>query len=318
MKKSVIDSHEFILQEYYHLQRKVGKGAYGVVCQAVDLRNSRAVAIKKTQNPFLDLGLARRSIREIKLLSKFNHENIVKVLDIGRPASPHNAEHIVSVLEFMPSDLHKTIAGGNVLSIHHVRYFMWQILRAVKYLHSASVMHRDLKPDNILIDSECVIKLCDLGLGRGFSPNGCDPTVYVVTRYYRAPEIMTNPAGYSFPIDIWSCGCVFGELLRRKPLFPGKTPVEMINMILGLIGKPTADEIAQVKDEVARRFLERMPDIAKKDFSRVFPGASPEAIDLLDRMLQFSPENRPTAKECLEHPFFAELHDESSEPVAEN
>ena len=169
-------------------------------------------------------------------------------------------------------------------------------MKALKYFHSADVMHRDVKPSNILIDANCTIKLCDLGLGRGFSKGGCDPTVYVVTRYYRAPEIMMNPAGYSFPIDIWSAGCVFAELLLRKVLFPGKSHMEMLQRILNLIGKPSPEEIAQVKEEHPRRFLEKFPNVEKMDFAKVFSNATPEAVDLLDQMLRFSPENRPNVQ----------------------
>jgi mitogen-activated protein kinase 1/3 len=244
---------EFVLDVRYELIKPIGNGAYGVVISATDHATGRKVAIKKCPSAFEDLVDAKRIVREIRLLMHFNHENIVKVRPpIPPPTSPrlcvgpfrpmaHSCSLLLQVLdiqappvpdfddvyiisELMDTDLHRVIYSRQKLTEDHVQFFLYQMLCALKYMHSAQVLHRDLKPSNILLNSNCDLKICDFGLSRGLNTGQevNDLTEYVVTRWYRAPEIMLSCQDYSTAIDVWSLGCIFGEMLGRKPLFPGE------------------------------------------------------------------------------------------------
>ena len=148
---------------------------------------------------------------------------LAQVLDIQAPARA-DFEDVYIISELMDTDLHRVIYSRQKLTDDHVQFFLYQMLCALKYMHSAKVLHRDLKPSNILLNSNCDLKICDFGLSRGLSPgqDTGDLTEYVVTRWYRAPEIMLSCQDYTTAIDVWSVGCIFGEMLGRKPLFPGE------------------------------------------------------------------------------------------------
>eukprot|EP00968_Pinguiococcus_pyrenoidosus_P012718 scaffold1130_cov195-Pinguiococcus_pyrenoidosus.AAC.79 len=167
--------------------------------------------------------MAKRLLREIRLLTLARHENIISVLNLPPPPPSKPFNDIYIVTDLMETDLHRIIYSDQALGTDHVQYFIYQILRALKYLHSANVIHRDLKPSNILVNSNCDLKLCDFGLARGLNPEDAesDLTEYVVTRWYRAPEVMLATQEYSCAIDVWSVGCIFAELLQRQPMFQG-------------------------------------------------------------------------------------------------
>ena len=197
-----------------------------------------------------------------------------------------------------------------------------QLLRGLKYVHTANVYHRDLKPKNILANADCKLKICDFGLARPAFHDSGPTTVfwtdYVATRWYRAPELCGSFfTKYTPAIDIWSIGCIFAEILSGRPLFPGKNVVHQLEIITDLLGTPHPDVINKVRNEKARRFLGNMRVKPKIPFSSRFPGAAPAALALLERMIAFDPEDRPTAEEALADPYFAGLADPSREPAAE-
>ena len=204
------------------------------------------------------------------------------------------------------------------MTMEHYRYFLYQLMRGMKYIHTARVYHRDLKPKNVLVNSDCKLKICDFGLARPMfddAPQTVFWTDYVATRWYRAPELCGSFfTKYSPSVDIWSIGCIFAEIITRKPLFPGKNVVDQLQIITDLIGTPTADELAQVRNEKARRFLQSLPPKEAVSFAEVFPGIDPEALDLLRWMLQFDPRKRPSPAEALDHRFFRPLHNVNKEP----
>jgi mitogen-activated protein kinase 1/3 len=213
----------FNVSEQYDIQDVVGEGAYGVVCSAIHKPSTQKVAIKKI-TPFDHSMFCLRTLREMKLLRYFNHENIISILDIQRPRGYDNFNEVYLIQELMETDMHRVIRTQD-LSDDHCQYFIYQTLRALKAMHSANVLHRDLKPSNLLLNANCDLKVCDFGLARSAASqedNSGFMTEYVATRWYRAPEIMLTFKEYTKAIDVWSVGCILAEMLSGKPLFPGK------------------------------------------------------------------------------------------------
>lgn len=208
--------------------------------------------------------------------------------------------------------------SDNDITGQHIQYFVYYILRALKYLHSANIVHRDLKPSNILINSDCSLKLCDFGLSRNISEGLEDLTEYVVTRYYRAPEIMLSSHEYTKAVDIWSLGCTFAEMLAKKVLFPGANYIQQINLIVKVLGSPSEEDTHFIVNPHAKRFLNSMDKQDKVPFSNFIDTDNPLALDLLEKMIEFNPNKRITVEEALKHPYFEDLHDSDDEPVFED
>lgn len=282
---------------------------------AEDTKTETKVAIKKITNVFRDRIDAKRILREIKLMRHFRHENLISLLDIEPPSSVDFLDlYIVS--DLMETDLHRIIHSKQALTDEHVQYFVYQILRGLKYLHSAKVVHRDLKPSNILVNSNCDLKICDFGLARGVADEGEeDLTAYVVTRWYRAPEIMLACKNYTSKVDVWAVGCIMGELIRRKVVFPGSDYLNQLKLIMDVIGTPAPEDYEFVKSVRARDWLRKQPARPKKDLKSIFPGTTDEGRDLLERMLTFDPARRISVDEALSHPYLATLHSPDDEPA---
>jgi len=218
----------------------------------------------------------------------------------------------------MEADLHQIIRSGQALSDSHFQFFIYQILRGLKFIHSANVLHRDLKPGNLLVNSDCQLKIIDFGLARGFSEKPEDNigfmTEYVATRWYRAPEIMLSFQQYTKAIDVWSVGCILAELLGSNVLFPGKDYVHQLNLILSVLGTPPEESIRRIGSPKAQDYVRKLPKMTRVPFSRLYPKASPAALDLLEKMLEFDPLRRITVEQALKHPYLAEFNDPSDEP----
>lgn len=294
--------------------KPIGKGAYGVVCSARNLLMNDKVAIKKIAGAFENVIDAKRTLREIKLVRHLQHENIVQIKDIIPPTNRVNFKDVYVVYELMDTDLHQIIRSPQPLSDDHVQYFLYQVLRGLKYIHSANILHRDLKPSNLLVNANCDLKICDFGLARTSNREKEFMTEYVVTRWYRAPELLLSCCEYTTSIDVWSVGCIFAELLGRKPLFPGKDYVHQLNLITKVIGSPSDDELDFITSEKAKRYIRSLPKNERLDFHKLWPHANNTAVDLIDKMLVFDPTKRITVEEALEHPYLASLHDLSDEP----
>ncbi|XP_039058040.1 mitogen-activated protein kinase homolog MMK2-like isoform X2 [Hibiscus syriacus] len=196
----------------------------------------------------------------------------------------------------------------------HENYFLYQVLRGLKYVHSANVLHRDLKPGNLLLNANCDLKIGDFGLARTTSETDF-MTEYVVTRWYRAPELLLNCSEYTAAIDIWSVGCILGEIMTRQPLFPGKDYVHQLRLITELIGSPDDSSLGFLRSDNARRYVRQLPQHPKQNFAARFPNMSPGAVDLLGKMLIFDPHRRIIVDEALCHPYLAPFHDINVEPV---
>jgi len=293
--------------------RPIGRGAYGIVCSAVNTETNEEVAIKKIGNAFDNRIDAKRTLREIKLLCHMEHENIIAIKDIIRPPQRENFNDVYIVYELMDTDLYQIIRSTQPLTEDHCQYFLYQLLRGLKYIHSANILHRDLKPSNLLLNANCDLKICDFGLARTTSETDF-MTEYVVTRWYRAPELLLNCSEYTAAIDIWSVGCIFMEILKREPLFPGKDYVQQLRLITELIGSPDDSDLGFLRSDNARRYIRQLPQFPKQPFSQKFPNMAPAAVDLLEKMLVFDPSKRITVQEALSHPYLASLHDINDEP----
>ncbi|KAJ8567944.1 hypothetical protein K7X08_020666 [Anisodus acutangulus] len=302
----------------YKIQEVIGKGSYGVVCSAIDTHTGEKVAIKKIHDIFEHISDAARILREIKLLRLLRHPDIVEIKHIMLPPSRREFKDIYVVFELMESDLHQVIKANDDLTREHYQFFLYQLLRALKYIHTANVYHRDLKPKNILANANCKLKICDFGLARvAFSdtPTTIFWTDYVATRWYRAPELCGSfYSKYTPAIDIWSIGCIFAEVLTGKPLFPGKNVVHQLDLMTDLLGTPSMDTISRVRNDKARRYLTSMRKKQPVSFAQKFPNADPLALKLLERLLAFDPKDRPTAEEALADPYFKDLAKSEREP----
>ncbi|KAI0322798.1 kinase-like domain-containing protein [Amylostereum chailletii] len=307
----------FRVEKRWKLNREMGSGAYGVVISAADEISGETVAIKMVTRIFEKVSLAKRALRELTLLRHFNsHENITGLIDVDAISPGFNELYLF--MEPMEADLHQIIKSGQSLTNEHVQYFTYQILRGMKYIHSASVVHRDLKPGNLLVNSDCELKICDFGLSRGFDARSEDGashmTEYVATRWYRAPEIMLAFKRYNTAIDVWSIGCILAELLLGRPLFKGKDYVDQLNRILDFVGTPSEAVLKRIGSEKAQAYVRTLPIRKKTALTKIIPNADPQALDLLDKMLTFDPSTRITVADALSHPWLSSYHDVNDEP----
>ncbi|XWS48257.1 hypothetical protein CRYUN_Cryun13aG0059100 [Craigia yunnanensis] len=302
----------------YQIQEVIGKGSYGVVGSAIDTHTGEKVAIKKINDVFEHVSDATRILREIKLLRLLRHPDIVEIKHIMLPPSRREFRDIYVVFELMESDLHQVIKANDDLTPEHYQFFLYQLLRSLKYIHTANVFHRDLKPKNILANSDCKLKICDFGLARvsfNDAPSAIFWTDYVATRWYRAPELCGSFfSKYTPAIDIWSIGCIFAEMLTGKPLFPGKNVVHQLDLMTDTLGTPPVESISRIRNEKARRYLSSMRKKLPVPFSQKFPNVDPLALRLLERLLAFDPKDRPTAEEALADPYFYGLANVEREP----
>lgn len=272
----------------------------------------------------------------IFLQEVYGHDNIIKLHNVMRA---DNDRDLYLVFEFMETDLHAVIRA-NILEEIHKQYIMYQIFKSLKYMHSAQLLHRDLKPSNLLLNSDCLMKVADFGLARSMNYDDDEAanavlTDYVATRWYRyargglrrgarsgaqpasvapwcpavrgrAPEILLGSTKYTMGVDMWSIGCIFGELMLGKPMFPGTSTMNQIDKILEVTGMPSDDDIAAIKSPFAPTMLDSLasqPNRRRRDLKELFPRTSPEALDLLKGLLQFNPNKRMTAQQALEHPY---------------
>lgn len=293
--------------------RPIGRGAYGIVCSATNSETSEEVAIKKIGNAFDNRIDAKRTLREIKLLRHLDHENIVAIRDIILPPRRDQFNDVYIVYELMDTDLHQIIRSNQPLTEDHCQYFLYQLLRGLKYVHSANILHRDLKPSNLLLNANCDLKICDFGLARTTSETDF-MTEYVVTRWYRAPELLLNCSEYTAAIDVWSVGCIFMEILNREPLFPGRDYVQQLNLITQLIGSPNDGDLGFLRNDNARKYTRQLPHYDRQPLAQRYPHINAGAIDLIDKMLVFDPAKRISVEQALSHPYLASLHDINDEP----
>ncbi len=312
----------FYIDKRYVFDKALGGGAYGIVCSAKDVKTGKRVAIKKIAGLFDDLTDAKRILREVRLLRSMNHENVLRIVDIDQPEDYARFDDLYIVLELMDTDMAKLLRSNLRLEESQRCYFTYQILKAMKYIHSGSILHRDLKPANIIINENCDLKVCDFGLARYTDPNIEDAkmTEYVVTRWYRAPELLLSNGKYTAAIDMWSVGCIVAELYTKHAIFPGKDVRNQIRKIVEVIGRPKDADLDWVKNKSANTWLKTLnvnPIGLETILNRGGQKVGPEALDFISRLLRFDPKERMTAEQALAHPYVKQFRQEATETVAQ-
>ncbi|CAL5359181.1 unnamed protein product [Camellia sinensis] len=292
--------------DQYEKVEKIGEGTYGVVYKARDRVTNETIALKKIRLEQEDEGVPSTAIREISLLKEMQHGNIVRLQDVV-----HSEKRLYLVFEYLDLDLKKHMDSCPEFSkdprlIKVTIMFLYQILRGIAYCHSHRVLHRDLKPQNLLIDRRTnALKLADFGLARAFGIPVRTFTHEVVTLWYRAPEILLGSRHYSTPVDVWSVGCIFAEMVNQRPLFPGDSEIDELFKIFRVLGTPNEDTwpgVTSLPD-----FKSAFPKWPSKDLASVVPNLDSVGVDLLSKMLCLDPSRRITARSALEHEYFKDI-----------
>ena len=283
----------------------------------MDKTTNQLVAIKKLKSTsdIIDL---KRVLREIIIMKYCEHENIVPLYDVivhlNKDPTLKKIADVYLVMEKMDSDLQKIIISKQELSDEHYQFILYQILRAIYFLHSANIIHRDFKPSNVLINEDCSVKLCDFGMSRGVQEKDMQLTEYVVTRYYRAPEVMLSSHHYSKKIDVWSIGCTFAELLSKKFLFPGENYIAQIKLIIDVLGSPKPEDLDFITNSSAKSFVLQFKNVKPKNFEDILKYDNKEAIDLVKHMLVFNPDKRYSIEEALNHHYLKSIREGIDDP----
>ncbi|CEL97900.1 unnamed protein product [Vitrella brassicaformis CCMP3155] len=332
LKTTVVSGISFTVDQKYRVGSLIGRGAYGAVVAATDTETGEQVAIKKMERCFEHELFTKRTLRELRFLRLLRHENILPFRAASVCGDLHSFSDVYLICRLSDTDLASIIKSRQPLTEDHHRFFVYQILRGLKYCHSAGLLHRDLKPRNLLVNSNCDLNLCDFGLARlkDFSPllqqhpdtsvggGGGEQqramTDYVSTRWYRAPEVLCSWRQYDEQVDVWSVGCILAELMGYRPLFQGRDTTEQLSQVVQLLGKPTPSQIAKISNARCRAFIEALPDIPPVNLRLLFPEASSVAIDLLRGLLNFDPSERLTVSQALAHPFLDGLYCPTDEP----
>jgi len=298
------------INEAYEKLEKIGQGTYGKVYKARERTTGRLVALKKTRLEMEEEGVPSTALREVSLLQMLSESAfVVRLLKVEHVEEDGKAM-LYLVFEYLDQDLKgfMDLTGrgpANPIKKEIVQDFMYQLCLGCAHIHRHGVMHRDLKPQNLLVDkAKNVIKVADLGLGRAFSVPVKSYTHEIVTLWYRAPEVLLGGSHYSTPVDIWSVGCIFAELARKQPLFPGDSELQQLLHIFKLLGTPGEE----VWPGVTRlRDWHEFPQWKPQDLHKVIPQLDDHGIDLLQKMLVYDPAKRIHATEALEHPYFDSL-----------
>lgn len=277
----------------------LGEGTYGRVYKAYDKETQQYVAVKKCLMDLTTEGFPPTALREVSFLQSLNHPSVVKLNNIIATET-----NMYLVFEFLEEDLGNYIQNLKTsLPLECIRKFMVQLLKGVYYLHSNRIIHRDLKPQNLLLDKTLNLKIGDFGLARGFQVPLRPYTNSVQTLWYRAPEILLGSSNYSMEIDMWSVGCIFGELVRGEPLFPTKSYVDQLWALFGMLGTPTEKTWPGVSS--LPYFRTNFPRWEPNDLKVFFPELDFYALDLLKKLLIMNPRERITITQAIKHPFFS-------------
>ena len=327
----------------------MGKGTYGVVYKARHKRTQQLLAIKKIIDAFQNLIDAKRTYRELNYLLQLSHPNIIRLervlpltrkeqsrlpntsrLAVALPCheeqrgsttdkllpDPTAQRHLYAVFELMDTDLSRVLRQCSGMQAIQRKYIAYQLMLGVCYLHQSGLIHRDIKPSNLLVNCETLeTKLCDFGMARLKNQKAVEDgvlTEYVASRWYRPPEILLGINSCQEGIDLWSAGCVIAELILRQPIFPGKNTLDQLELIFKAIGMPEPKEVSQLQCESAQLVINNFTFSKRckyRSLQDTLSMAEAPELDLIQRLLQFNPSNRLSAREALAHPYFNEVRD---------
>lgn len=286
----------------YQIESTIGKGAYGEVFDIMEVKSHVHYALKKCINIFDSRRAAIGTLTELRLGRLLNHRNISKLEEILIPDNITKFQGIYYRTKLMKTNLAKYLKKSKYLPLRDIKYIFFQLISALYYIHKRNVIHCDIKPDNILIGSNNKVKLCDFGLACVMNPAIGPLKYYTTTRWYRAPEVILA-MNYNESIDIWSIGCVLGELLLGKPLFQGANNFDQLTEIVNVLGCP--EDLSWVNPSQKSIFL--IHKDKKSRFDEMFNGCDGAAVRLLSHLLVWNPKKRYTAQQILYDPFFQDL-----------
>ncbi|KAJ4376449.1 hypothetical protein N0V83_001733 [Neocucurbitaria cava] len=301
----------------YEILNPIEEGTYGFVSRARDITSSSIVALKRVKMDYPQDGFPITALREISILQRARHANIVDLKEIlsggggGGGGSDDPADSCVLVMEFLEHDL-KTLQEdmAEPFMASEVKTLLKQLVGAVAFLHDNAILHRDLKTSNILLDNRGRLKLADFGMARYIPPGAAKLTQLVVTLWYRAPELLLGADTYGREVDMWSIGCVMGELLSKAPLLPGKNEVDQLSLIFSLCGLPSSESwpgFYRLPNAKSLKLPRSSQSSSSPGFNRAqFPFLTSTGISLLSSLLALNPDHRPTAQDVLLHPYFKE------------
>ncbi|VDL72703.1 unnamed protein product [Nippostrongylus brasiliensis] len=312
-----VDGH---VLDKYDLQKRLGKGAYGIVWKAVDRRSKEVVALKKIFDAFRNQTDSQRTFREVMFLQEFGrHPNVIKLFNILKA---DNDRDIYLVFEYMEADLHNVIKKMTILKDVHKQYIMCQLFRAIRFLHSGNVLHSRVAKLSIhsfipAHVSRTFVRARESNLLEDYpeGQNMPELTEYVATRWYRSPEILLAAKRYTKGVDMWSLGCILAEMLLGRALFPGTSTINQIERIMNSISRPSRSDIESIGSHYAMSVLEKMPQRPRKTLESMINTSNPHALDLIHRLLIFAPHRRLTVEQCLVHPYVVQFHNPADEPI---
>lgn len=289
------------LNRYQKLE-KIGEGTYGLVYKARDKQTGGLVALKKIRLETDDEGTPSTAVREICILKQLHHPNVVQLHDVL-----HSETSLTLVFEYLDQDLKNYLdaCGDNGIDEYTIKSFLHQLLQGIAHCHQQRIMHRDLKPQNLLINMEGDLKLADFGLARGLGVPVRKFTHEVVTLWYRPPDILMGNTKYSTTVDIWGVGCIFAEMCTGRPLFCGATESDQLVKIFKLVGTPARHEWPEMRD--LSRYKPNMPKYPPQSLATACSRLSEAGIDLLTKMLKPNPAQRIDVETAMKHPYFNDL-----------
>lgn len=287
----------------YSKEKKVGEGTYAVVYLGKQLNTGNEIAVKEIKTSEFKDGLDMSAIREVKYLQELDHPNVINLIDIFMAYDNLNL-----VLEFLPTDLEVVIKDKNILfTPADIKSWMLMTLRGVYHVHRNFILHRDLKPSNLLISPEGLIKVADFGLARAVPGPREMLTSNVVTRWYRAPELLFGAKHYTYAVDVWSIGVIFAELMLRIPYLPGQDDMNQMEVTFRALGTPTDKDWPEVSSFAGYNKLQIYPPPSRDELRKRFIAATESALTLMENMLMMNPQTRWDTIQCLESEYFKEL-----------
>lgn len=293
--------------EKYEKLGKIGEGSYGLVMKCRLRETGKIVAIKKFLETEDDPQIRKIALREVRMLKQLKHGNLVNLLEVFR-----RKRKLHLVFEFIDrSALDELDAAPNGLEEEKLHKITYQVLKAVEFCHFNNIIHRDVKPENILVSKQYVVKLCDFGFARNLGGPGADYTDYVATRWYRAPELLVGDTQYGTSVDVWAIGCVFAELLTGRPLWPGKSDIDQLYNIVKTQGPLTQRHVHIFSSNSYFRDV-KIPEVLPENMVSVdarFRSYSAGAIPFMKSCLNMEPSDRLTCTQLIQHKYFDGFRD---------